>query len=61
MADDRKRTGAPDSKRINMGQDHEKEHWKKKLGVSGQALAGAIRAVGTSADKVKAYLKSKSA
>jgi len=60
MADDRTRTGSPDSKRINMSQEHEKEYWKKKLGASGQALAGAIRAVGTSAQKVRAYLKSKS-
>jgi len=59
MADNRKRTGTPDSKRINMGQEHEEQYWKKTLGVSGQALAGAIRAVGTSAEKVKAYLKGK--
>jgi hypothetical protein len=61
MADNQKNRGTPDSKRINMSQEHEKEYWKKTLGVSGQALAGAVRAVGTSAEKVRAYLKSKSA
>ena len=36
-----------------------KEYWKKKFRVSGQALAGAVRAVGKSAKKVEAYLKDK--
>ena len=32
---------------------------KRKFRVSGQALAGAVRAVGKSAKKVEAYLKNK--
>jgi hypothetical protein len=57
MADNRKRRGSPDSKTINMSEDYEKEYWKKRFKVSGQQLAGAVRAVGKSAAKVEAYLK----
>ncbi len=59
MADDKKKTGVPDSKTINMSEDWEKEYWKKKFDVSGQALAGAVKAVGKSASKVEKYLKDK--
>jgi Protein of unknown function (DUF3606) len=38
---------------------YEKKYWKKKFGVSGQALAGAVRTVGSSAKKVEQYLKDK--
>ncbi|WP_349962418.1 DUF3606 domain-containing protein [Rhizobium sp. ZPR3] len=59
MADDKKKTGVPDSKTINMSEDWEKEYWKKKFDVSGQALAGAVKAVGKSAAKVEKYLEDK--
>ena len=59
MADDRKKRGEPDRSTINLNKDYEKEYWKKKFKVSGQALAGAVRAVGKSAKKVEAYLKDK--
>ena len=59
MADDRRKRGQPDRSTINMNEDYEKEYWKKKFGVSGQALAGAVRAVGKSAKKVEGYLKEK--
>ena len=59
MADNRKKRGEPDRSTINMNEDYEKEYWKKKFRVSGQALAGAVRAVGKSAKKVEAYLKDK--
>jgi hypothetical protein len=59
MADDRKKRGQPDRSTINLKEDYEKEYWKKKFKVSGQALAGAVRAVGKSAKKVEAYLKEK--
>ena len=41
-----------------MNEDYE-EYWKKKFRVSGQALAGAVRAVGKSAAKVEKYFKEK--
>ena len=59
MADNLKKRGSPDSKTINMKEEWEKEYWKKKLGVSGQQLAGAVRAVGKSVAKVTKYLENK--
>jgi hypothetical protein len=59
MADNLKKRGSPDSKTINMNEEWEKEYWKKKLGVSGQQLAGAVRVAGKSVEKVKQYLKDK--
>ena len=59
MTDNLKKRGAPDSKTINMHEEWEKEYWKKKFDVSGQALAGAVRVVGKSATKVEKYLKNK--
>jgi hypothetical protein len=60
MADDRTKKGMQDRTRINMKERYEIDYWKKKFKVSGQALAGAIRATGSSnVKKVEAYLKSK--
>jgi hypothetical protein len=59
VADNLKRRGTPDSKTINMKEDWERDYWKRKFKVSGQQLAGAVRAVGKSAAKVKAYLDQK--
>lgn len=59
MTDNLKKRGVPDSKTINMNEDWEKEYWKKKFDVSGQQLAGAVRVVGKSAEKVAKYLKGK--
>ena len=59
MADDRKKKGMQDRTRVNMSEAYEKEYWKKKFKVSGQALAGAVRSVGASAKKVEQYLKAK--
>jgi hypothetical protein len=59
VADNLKRRGTPDSKTINLKEDWERDYWKRKFKVSGQQLAGAVRAVGKSAAKVKAYLDQK--
>jgi len=59
MADDLKKRRSPDTKTINMNEEWEKNYWKRKFRVSGQALAGAVRAVGKSAAKVEKYLKDK--
>lgn len=60
MADNKTKKGKADRSRINMSERYEVDYWKNKFGVSGQALGGAIRAVGSSdAKKVEAYLKSK--
>jgi hypothetical protein len=60
VADDKKKKGSQDRTRINMSEPYEVAYWKKKFGVTGQALAGAISATGSSsAKKVEAYLKKK--
>ena len=57
MADSRTKKDFRDRTRINMSEDYEKDYWKKRLKVSGQQLAGAIRAVGPSVKKVEDYLR----
>ena len=59
MADNLKKRGKPDRSRINMKEKWEFHDWKKTLGVSGQALAGAVRAVGPMVKDVKKYLSAK--
>jgi hypothetical protein len=60
MADDKSKKGKQDRTRINMHEPYEVQYWKKKFGVPGQALAGAVRATGSSsAAKVGEYLKGK--
>jgi hypothetical protein len=60
MADDKSKKDYRDKTRINMNEPYEVAYWKKKFDVTGQALAGAIRATGsTSVKKVGAYLKDK--
>ena len=60
MPDNKTKTDFRDRTRINMNEPYEVAYWKKRFGVSGQQLAGAIRAVGsTSVAKVAAYLKGK--
>ena len=55
MADDlSKRTGA-DRNQINTSQDHEVRYWTKELGVTAEQLSAAVKAVGTSAEKVRAH------
>jgi len=56
MADDKSKADYRDRTRINMSEDYEKTYWKKRFKVSGQQLAGAIRAVGPSVKKVEKYL-----
>jgi Protein of unknown function (DUF3606) len=59
MADDRTKKDFRDKTRINVNEDYEKEYWKKRFRVSGQQLAGAVRAVGPSVKKVEKYLNEK--
>jgi hypothetical protein len=57
MADDKQKKDFRDRTRINLSEDYEKAYWKKRFKVSGQQLAGAVRAVGASVKKVEAYLR----
>lgn len=59
MADDKSKRDYRDRTRINTSEEYEMSYWKKALRVSGQQLAGAVRAVGPSVKKVKEYLKDK--
>jgi predicted nucleotidyltransferase len=56
MADDRKKTGSPDSKRINVNEPYELRDWSKRLGVSQEKLRETVQRVGTSAEAVKERL-----
>lgn len=57
MADDKSKRGSPDSKTISLKEPWEREYWRDKLKVSGQALAAAVGEVGKSAAKVAEYIK----
>lgn len=60
MTDNKKKKDFRDKTRINLHENYEKEYWKNKWDISGQQLAGAIRAVeSTSVKKVEEYLKDK--
>jgi hypothetical protein len=56
MADDPKKTGL-DRKLIAMNEPHEVRSWTEALGVTKEQLAAAVKAVGNSAEAVRAYLK----
>jgi hypothetical protein len=56
MADDKGQTGA-DRKLISLEQDYERRDWAKSLGTTEDKLRKAVQAVGSSADKVREYLK----
>jgi hypothetical protein len=58
--DDPNQRNAPDSKRINVNEEHEVRYWTRALGVSREALEEAVRAVGTMADDVRKYLGARS-
>ncbi|RYE04438.1 MAG: DUF3606 domain-containing protein [Sphingomonadales bacterium] len=57
MSDDKRNTGSPDRDRINMNEDYEVRDWSESLGVTPERLQEAVDAVGSSADKVREYLK----
>lgn len=57
IMDDKKNTGSPDSKRINIHENYEVEYWTKEFGVTAEKLKQAVAAVGTSAEAVREYLK----
>ena len=61
MSDDTSRRGPQDSSRINMGQEHEVRYWTQALGVSEAQLRAAVDSVGSSAEKVRAFLSGQGA
>jgi len=55
MADDKK-LKALDNDFISLKESYELRYWCKALSVSPEILFGAVNAVGSGTDKVKAYL-----
>ncbi|HWN66277.1 MAG TPA: DUF3606 domain-containing protein [Haliangium sp.] len=61
MADNPNLRSGQDRKRVNVHQEHEVRWWTQKWGVSREELEKAVQAVGTSVNKVEAYLNKKAA
>jgi hypothetical protein len=59
MSDDTTQRGPSDRSRINLTQEHEVRYWTQALGVSEAELSRAVGAVGSSADKVREFLRAK--
>ena len=59
MADDKTKTGSPDSDLINTSENYEVDYWSKKFGVTPEELKAAVKAVGNSAGAVEEKLKGK--
>ncbi|MFC3816618.1 DUF3606 domain-containing protein [Lysobacter sp. GCM10012299] len=58
MTDSAANRGEPDRSRINVNQAHELRYWTAALDVTEEELRAAVRAVGTSAEEVREYLRS---
>jgi len=60
MADDKKNKGGQDRRQVSGSENYEIQYFKEKMGVSSQAVTGAIRATGSNDRKVlEKYLKEK--
>jgi hypothetical protein len=60
MADDKTKKGKQDRNKVSGSENYEINYFKDKLGVSSQAVTGAIRATGSNDRKVlEKYLKDK--
>ncbi|OJX49769.1 MAG: hypothetical protein BGO88_08415 [Flavobacterium sp. 38-13] len=60
MGDNKSKKGAGDRNKVSATEKYEIQYFKDKLGVTGQAVAGAIRATGSNDRKVLTdYLKNK--
>jgi hypothetical protein len=60
MADDKTKKGKQDRSRVNGHENYEIQYFKDKMGVSSQAVTGAIRATGSNdRNTLEKYLKEK--
>lgn len=57
MSDNKSERGSPDSKRIDVHDPNELRDWTRSLGISAEELKAAVAKVGTSAEKVREYLR----
>jgi hypothetical protein len=53
MSDDLKNRGPADASRVNVNEEWELRYWTEKFGVSAEQLKLAVRAAGTSVEKVR--------
>lgn len=61
MSDDKTKKGQQDRSKVNGNENYEIQYFKDKMGVSSQAVTGAIRATGSNDRKtLEKYLKDKS-
>ena len=56
MPDDLGKRQPQDPNFINVNEAWELDYWSRKFGVTAQQLKDAVKAVGTSVEKVKKYL-----
>jgi hypothetical protein len=56
MSDDKTKRGGQDRNRISLEEDYEVRDWTKSLGCTEDQLRAAVKAVGNSAEAVRAYL-----
>jgi hypothetical protein len=60
MSDNKKNKGGQDRRQVSGSDNYEIQYFKEKMGVSSQAVTGAIRATGSNERKVlEKYLKDK--
>ena len=57
MIDDSNKKGPPDSRRVNIHEEHELKYWAKEFAVSKERIIEAVYTVGTSAEAVAKYFK----
>ena len=59
MADDLKKRGPEDRKRININEPWELDWWAKELGLTKDQLRAAVKKLGNMADRVREEVKKK--
>jgi hypothetical protein len=59
MADNKSQTRPQDASRVSMNEDYEVRYWTEKFKCSREELEEAVKAVGSSAQKVEAYFSGK--
>lgn len=57
MPDNKKLTGSPDNKRIDIHDPNEVRDWTRSFGCTPDELQKAVNVVGTSSEAVRKYLK----
>ncbi|MCC3215655.1 MULTISPECIES: DUF3606 domain-containing protein [Chryseobacterium] len=60
MADNKSKRGSSDRNKVSGSENYEIQYFKEKMGVTSQAVTGAIRATGSNDRKIlEKYLKEK--